>query len=135
MTTHLDELIELCRHPAIQERRGEWKVGDIFYCSHCKGGLRFIVGRIAPNYLRCAESDHLQFDCTWIPLFNDPIQPERGLIGLVKNLVWLMPPSDSYVLERSKNRWKCSTEDREYYGPTAEIAVAKAVIEQYRKEA
>lgn len=46
-----------------------------------------------------------------------------------------MAPSDSYVLERSKNRWKCSTEDREYYGPTAEIAVARAVIEQYRKEA
>jgi len=26
--THLDELISLCKHPAIQERRGKWQVRE-----------------------------------------------------------------------------------------------------------
>jgi len=28
MNPHLDELISLCKHPAIQERRGEWQVRE-----------------------------------------------------------------------------------------------------------
>lgn len=112
MNQHFDELISLCRHPKIQEKRGKWQVGDRFYCEHCKGGIRLLVGLVSPEYLCCPKSDHLQYDCIWIPPLSNPLEPERSLIGMMNGLPFL------------------------YNGPTLEIAVCKAIIdhENYRIE-
>ena len=72
--------------------------------------------------------------CVWIPKLSDPIQPERGLMGLVKN-----EPSLFY---RFFDRlWICETYSNDHQrtglfdGSTPEIAVAKAVIVQEERHA
>lgn len=125
--THLNELISLCRHPKIQERRGKWQVGDRFYCEHCKGGIRLLVGLISPEYLCCPELDHLQCDCIWIPPLSNPLNPERSLLGMLEGEI---------NIERNKHTWCVIVDQREgtygyYKDDSLEIAVCKAVIGQY----
>lgn len=120
---HLPELIELVKHPAIQSRRGEWQHGDKFFhfmdvsVVNDISDFRFRVVPDAANYQ----------GAIWLPPLSDPIQPERGLTGLLNERWELKQHMDGgFVLRTITGR--VST------GPTPEIAVAKALISQWEEK-
>lgn len=126
MTPHLDELISIVNHPAIQGRRGEWLPGDRYWIKsyHLFSLIVFDPEQI-PNH------------AIWLPPFSDPIQPERGLMGMVPcdndgfSLVWKCCGEDHWGINF------CSSYDHSYvvaHGPTPEIAVCKAIIAQSKEE-
>lgn len=115
---HLPELIELCRHPSIQSRRGEWRKGDQWACEHITIYEGYVdwdrdANKWTPH---CVKS-------IWIPKLSDSIQPKRGLTDLLSERWELKQHMDGgFVLRTITGR--VST------GPTPEIAVMKAVIAQ-----
>lgn len=123
MTTHLDELISLCRHPKIQERRGKWQVGDAYWDGQEIRYIKEPQGDYNPGHF---------ISCLWIPPLSDPIRPGRSLLGMVQH------DGDGYHLtceccEIGKWSIEYDSPDGEWisaHGPTPEIAVAKAVVEQ-----
>lgn len=135
MNPHLDELIELCRHPAIQERRGEWQEGDRF----CIDGEIYTIGdyTIAGDGMMAGDVGvYYYWDdmirAIWVPPLSDPLRPERSLIGMINRFYDL-----HYSWRTGKftcNHWHSGDGGDDcflsYYGPTPEIAVAKAVIAQ-----
>ena len=139
---HLHELIELVKHPAIQSRRWEWQVGDMYCCprqAESNGDGIKLIG--SEDYTDIADQAHIIFEpccpdvAIWIPKLSDPIQPERGLIGLLDQFESLETVTSLDTGERS---YRCSIiKDYctfRFHGPTPEIAVAKAVIAQVKEE-
>lgn len=119
MNPHLDELIALVSHPAIQGRRGEWLPGDRYWIKsyHLFSLIVFDPEQI-PNH------------AIWLPPLSDPIQPERGLLGFLKGLLSIDYKGGNlgyYV-------WVIADDlMRHFDGPTPEIAVAKAIVAQEEK--
>lgn len=124
MNPHLDELISLVNHPAIQGRRGEWKVGDFFWTNED-------VFYDGPNIYSVQYNVEPPDDAIWLPPLSDPIQPERGLLGFLKGLLSIDYKGGNlgyYV-------WVIADDlMRHFDGPTPEIAVCKAVIAQSKEE-
>jgi len=137
---HLHELIELVKHPAIQSRRWEWQVGDMYCCprqAESNGDGIKLIG--SEDYTDIADQAHIIFEpccpdvAIWIPKLSDPIQPERGLIGLCKGLTTIGSPvmkDNWFVMVRVVNSDGEYVRFDTFKGPTPEIAVAKAVIAQ-----
>lgn len=115
--THLDELIELCMHPKIQGRRGEWQVGDLFYSIE---GDEILRAYFCPGYpLDTSPAD----GDVWLPPLSDPLRPERGLLGMLSEFL--------LAIRKLENGWICIAvleEATGFDGPTPEIAVAKAIV-------
>lgn len=128
MNPHLDELISLCRHPKIQERRGEWLPADIHVDKYG------IVRHVSNTDLYGDEDGERTFDNnTWLPPLSDPLRPERSLMGMLGE--------KKIGIEIGNNRlWYCNISAGyavtgeivfdSFPGPTPEIAVCKAVIAQ-----
>ena len=66
---YLPELISLVSHPAIQGRRGEWKVGDAYWDGKEVRYIKEPQGDYNPGHF---------ITCLWLPPLSDPVQPERG---------------------------------------------------------
>lgn len=142
MTPHLDELISLVKHPAIQGRRGPaFYEGDAFYYE----GEMYFVGNcsldgdldvLSPGCGCCEDlmfgNDEKEHTAIWLPPLSDPIQPERGLMGMLNNFMWLGLAEQDPKLRHEG--WVCVTVRGEYIGPTPEIAVAKAIVAQWEEK-
>jgi len=135
-TMNLNELIELCRHPCIQGRRGEWREGDRFTID----GETYTIGdyTIAGDGLMAGDvrvyyyfiwDDMIR--ATWLPPLSDPIQPERGLWGMINWNRWNMYvfPDRVCMYDHKKGN-----NNIEIVGPTPEIAVCKAIVAQSEEE-
>ena len=127
MTPHLDELISLCRHPKIQGRRGEWAMHDRSWCNKWK--------KVPDEYpcvicSACQDSNSCP-DRLWLPPLSDPIQPERGLWGMINWNRWNMYvfPDRVCMYDHKKGN-----NNIEIVGPTPEIAVCKAIVAQSEEE-
>lgn len=139
MNPHLDELISLVKHPAIQGRRGEWLPGDCCY-DPLTQSVGYYVGEYANSggmtytisYEHCLVYAESMDKYIWIPKLSDPIHPERGLIGMLKNLESIIKHSvndlgvHNYECYRAFVKWNRECCE----GPTPEIAVAKAIVGQ-----
>jgi len=120
MNPHLDELISIVNHPAIQGRRGEWLPGDRYWIKsyHLFSLIVFDPEQI-PNH------------AIWLPPLSDPIQPERGLWGMINWNRWNMYvfPDRVCMYDHKKGN-----NNIEIVGPTPEIAVCKAIVAQSEEE-
>ena len=139
MNPHLDELISLVKHPAIQGRRGYWRCYDKFMTKHSPD-IKVVLDTVATRTgieLKAMENGILgnigwgANDCVWLPPLSDPIQPERGLLGFLKGLLSIDYKGGNlgyYV-------WVIADDlMRHFDGPTPEIAVCKAIVAQSEEE-
>jgi hypothetical protein len=74
-----EEMIKLYARKYIQDKRGEWRVGDKGY-DRTYNDVYLVTKDIA-NALNDPETEPGRF--IWLPLPIDPINPERGLWGMV----------------------------------------------------
>lgn len=83
---HLPKLIELCRHPSIQGRRGKWQDADTYAIESGK----WAVENHHTDHHSAITRHQQGWEPIWLPPLSDPIQPERGLWGMINWNRWNM---------------------------------------------
>lgn len=116
--------------PFYREKMGAWQVGDRFYCLHCKGEDRFLVGRIPPDYICCAELDHLTIEVIRLPLPIDPVNENRGLTGIIKHYTGIRKCTELKEPLYRVDWWTKNGPEHSVYGPTTELALLRALCKQ-----
>ncbi|MDD5531119.1 MAG: hypothetical protein PHX21_13960 [bacterium] len=84
----LELLIEL--QPIIKAKMGEWRIGDYGYINGKSNLCIYVYTRQGRKYIRLTNEDYLVDDerIIRIPLVIDPINPERGLCGMLDWRKW-----------------------------------------------
>lgn len=143
------EELKYYSHPKMREffaeKMGEWKVGD--RVAHIKKPLYgFIVtpesyrGYVKIRFVESESmyvyKDFMAKNLLRIPLPIDPVNPERGLMGMIEGFA----KDDSlYVSQAYKGLWSCgfvNSEDiyHHWEGTTLSLALLKALAAQINAE-
>jgi hypothetical protein len=124
-----DTELTLISHPAIQGRRGEWQVGD---CGYFRGNVFYVTGGTTKQEFYRVNRDKLaeefMAEMLWLPLPIDPINPERGLWGMVAEhatYVKVLDTKDQVSVEVRRG-----VSISVFYGKTLTEALLRAIIAQ-----
>jgi hypothetical protein len=122
------EFVELCKHPAIAGRRGEWVGTDHAWWED--------TGRPETCYADAPTDQAISGQlAVWLPPVYDYQHPERGLIGmLTKSGIFSMDLEWQPGLIEG---WRVSInwykDIHQFTGATPAIALAKAIIWQHER--
>jgi hypothetical protein len=134
-TEQLREFVELCKHPAIAGKRGEWVGTDHAWWED--------TGKPETCYADAPTDQAILGQlAVWLPPVYDYQHPERGLWGMVNAVEkYLCEPDFEkrglFTFKSKRFRFTIRERDGEevknFYGSSAPIALAKAIIWQHER--
>ena len=85
----------------IKAKIGEWRIGDYGYINGKPNLCIYIYTRQGKKYIRLTNEDYLADDerIIRLPAIIDPVNPERGLWGMIDWKMWLFSFNGTAFIE------------------------------------